>query len=153
MTTTLPPSLIEVHQRGPLVAVAPAGLPATGGRAPWMAGDPQPVPAGADSLGRMLADLLTAGARPVAPRSSASANGAWCTAFGVRSLLELVDGLRTVVIVAGPGGASMETIGADGAPAAETALDPDVAADPATLGAAVLAALASAPVQQPYGSG
>lgn len=145
------PSIIEIHQRGEVVAVAASGIvgdPAEA--ATWAAGPLRTVDAEPTALGEFLVELAGVGAPGVEARPSAAVNGDWCAAFGVDDVASALDGLRTVLIVVGQAGAALEYIDADGNPITERALEPDDLTDSDRLGLVVLGTLDRAPAQRTH---
>lgn len=142
------PSIIEIHQRRDVVAVAASGIVGDPAEAStWAAGPLRSVEAEPTSLGELLVELAATGAPSVEARPSAAVNGDWCATFGVDDVAAGLEGLRTVLVVVGQAGAALEYIDADGNPVTERALEPDDLTDPDRLGLVVLGTLDRAPRQ------
>lgn len=148
------PSIIEIHQRGDVIAVAASGVVGDPAEATtWAAGPLRTVDSEPTALGQFLAELAATGAPSVEARPSAAVNGDWCVTFGVEDIASAVDGLRSVLIVVGQAGAALEYIDAEGNPVTERALEPDDLTDPDRLGLVVLGTLDRAPTQRTHDNG
>lgn len=131
--------LVEVYERHGRWAISAA---ADGDGTTWSAGVVEPVEGDPASLGAAIAARWSSG-QDASPPTPAGANGSWCAALGVTSLLDLVDGLRTVVLAGQGQSVALELIGADGKPTPVGTVDSPSDADPTAVAQAVIDAIGS----------